>query len=60
MLSCYHRALDERLDEMKRAGSYKKLSRLIRKQLEAAIEINLRRNVGGRERVEMLKKALDE
>ncbi|KAL8278980.1 hypothetical protein RQP46_008649 [Phenoliferia psychrophenolica] len=54
------KALDERLDELKRAGSYKKLSGLLRKQLEVSIEINLRRNVGGREKVEMLKKALDE
>ncbi|KAK4704991.1 hypothetical protein P7C70_g1217, partial [Phenoliferia sp. Uapishka_3] len=54
------KSLDERLDELKKAGTYKKLSKLLRKQLEVSVEIMLRKNVGGRERVEMLKEALDE
>ena len=45
---------------MKKVGAYTKLSKLIRRQVETSIEIMLQRNVGGRERVELLKTALDE
>lgn len=42
------------------AGSYKKLPKLFRSQVETAIDFLSRRSIGGRERVELLKAALDE
>lgn len=46
--------------DVKKSGGYAKLSRLVRTQLEGALEILGRRNVGGRERVKKLKELLDE
>ncbi|KAM0752831.1 hypothetical protein T439DRAFT_323439 [Meredithblackwellia eburnea MCA 4105] len=54
------KTLEEHLEEMKRAGSYTRLSKSIRKQLETSLQICLMRNVGGRERVDMLRAALDD
>lgn len=53
------RVLEERLTELKRAGSYNKLSPLVRGQLETALAILLQRHVTGRERVVQLKAKLD-
>ena len=55
-----NRAVEEHLVDVKKSGGYAKLSRLVRTQLEGALEILGRRNVGGRERVEKLKELLDE
>lgn len=47
------------MDELKRAGTYGKLSPLVCKQLDLALGAMKKRNVGGRERVEGLKKVMD-
>jgi hypothetical protein len=54
------RALEERIDELKKAGSYGKVSKLLRKQIEVSLEAMRKRNVGARERVASLKALLDE
>ncbi|SCV71867.1 BQ2448_4561 [Microbotryum intermedium] len=54
------KAMEERIEELKRNGGWNKLSPLLRKQIDGCLLQLSKRTLGGRERVAGLKKLLDE
>jgi Mg-chelatase subunit ChlI len=55
----FGRALEERVEVMKRTKESSKVPKGMRRQIECALKAMGRRSVGGRQRVVQLKKDLD-
>jgi hypothetical protein len=54
-----NRALEERIEGLKKSNQYLSLHKSLRRQIEITIETLSKRNVNGRARVELLKERLD-
>ncbi|KAK4056655.1 hypothetical protein OIO90_002207 [Microbotryomycetes sp. JL221] len=54
------KALEERIDAVKKDGSYPRLSKQLQQQIAACLNVLSDRKIGGKERVHRLKQALDD